>query len=177
MAPHRWLLVTLALSFGCHRTPAPASVFPAETREPEFPQGIFYYEVKALGEQFRGRIVIVDTTVIFEPDEGTCAPRQASNGYGYRRAPDMRRFQRIEDMEFFACERSGGNVMLAVDRRWPMTRSEWGRVALLAPQQRTGIDCMGPPPCTGGHTRLWSRLDVSRDPPAPPDSGAAGAAR
>jgi hypothetical protein len=163
---------------------------------------MFYYEVKALGEQFRGRIVIVDTTVIIEPSEGACrgpadfiGARTLPPGIVAVRPPEHR--GRKERVDFY-CDLSaatsgkpewtGAVVTIVVDRRSPTTHSEWGRqVPEQTGSSRTPrglcVDPSGardPGRCSRSipvYTTRWSRLELTRDPPALPDSGAAGAAR
>lgn len=198
MPSRRWLLAVLPITLvlGCRRAPAPANVFPEERSEPEFPQGIFYYRVKALGDGFHGRIVIADTVVIMEPAEGACRGQSEFVGasalppgiVAVRGSENRWRKGRVT----FYCDLSaatagkpgwtGAVVTVVVDRRSPLTHSEWGRQAIDVtggPGSNRAI-CVDPSGAreaafcarsTPVHTTRWSKLEVRREPFAPPDSG------
>lgn len=134
MPLRRWLLVELPVALGCavmlscSRRPAPATPFTDGLREREFPQGVFVYDVHALGQHLRGRVTIEDTLVMLEPIEDSC-----------QRVPSRQSTARTE-LAAFACQglpisgmrRGQPATWLRINLRYPETRSTWSRLDRIA---------------------------------------------
>lgn len=144
-----------AALLSCGRRPEPATPFADGLPRREFPQGVFVYDVKALGQHLRGRVTIQDTLVLLEPIEDSCV-----------RVPNRPSGARVE-LAAFRCQGlpvSGMRVgqpstILSINLRYPESRSTWSRIERIrvvdAARQPDPRNCLrwgetrrGTPVCT-----------------------------
>lgn len=128
MSSRRWFLALLPITLmaACHRTPAPASAISGTAAgSREYPQGVFVYDVVAVGQHLRGRVTIVDTLVTLEPVDDSCVRSGALH-------PDWR----ANPVVGFSClgvPAAGGSpgqrtTFLEIHLQYPVTHSRWSRV-------------------------------------------------
>ncbi|HEX7123395.1 MAG TPA: hypothetical protein VF178_13550 [Gemmatimonadaceae bacterium] len=156
LRPALVLIMAAVLLSSCQRGVRYASMLPAmEAGEPLYPQGVFYYETSAMGQQLKGRIIIVDTLVIVEPVDDRCRLPE------FMRDPPKRQVER----RVFTCvgvavtstHAPQGTTQLEINLRRPMHDSRWARYTTHT--QQKCYDCALTAP-----RWVWGRLNVSRTP-------------
>lgn len=143
-----WLvLVLLALvlfALACSRGIRYANEEPVEPDEGLYPQGVFYYQATALNQKLSGRLVIVDTLVILEPENDRCLLERAGTG-------------RI-DSRTFSCDGAptasgvisgaGVTTLIHINLRRPTRDSHWRRLAVTG---TSGTNAAQGRVCVQGH--------------------------
>lgn len=155
-------LVALSLGTACQRRGVDSGLAPT-TRDDEFPQGIFIYDLVAVRQHLRGTVTIRDTLVTLAPVDDRCT------------RVEQRGSLRVSQVVTFLCtglqaqgmQKEEPSTRIQIHLRYPTTQSRWSRVARIDlvsiyadnPRMRRCLRWV--------QNRLGERLCVEYEEPAP----------